>query len=119
MMVPAYGMLVSWETAPGTLWVVVGVADLATWEGSLNLLLPATLYGGFFAVDLRLLGFLIMLAIILAVGTVLAIRRLRFGRGATAWIAAGTLLYLAGLLLIFHWVLEYPVLVIRSFFEIK
>lgn len=91
----------------------------ATWEGSLNLFAPATLYGGFFAVDLRLMGFLILLAVLLAVGTVLAVRRLRFGHGMTAWVAAGTALYLAALLLVFHWVLDYPVLVIRSFFEIK
>jgi hypothetical protein len=89
------------------------------WEGSLDLLIPATLYGGFFAVDLRLLGFLVLLALLLASGTVLAIRKLRFGKGMTAWVATGALVYLALLLLAFHWVLDYPVLVIRSFFEIK
>jgi len=92
---------------------------LATREGSLHFLAPATLYGGFFAVDLRLLGFLVLLALLLSVGTVLAVRKLRFGRGMTAWVAVGSLVYLAILLLLFHWVLDYPALVIRSFFEIK
>lgn len=85
----------------------------------MNLLVPATLYGGFFAVDLRLLSFLVLLSMLLGLGTVLAVRKLQFGRGMTAWVLAGALVYLAMLLLLFHWVLDYPVLVIRSFFEIK
>ncbi len=84
----------------------------------MNLLVPATLYGGFFAVDLRLLGFLLLLALLLAFGTVLAVRKLRFGRGMLPWIAGGFVAFLVALILFFNWVLDYPVFVIRSFFEI-
>lgn len=82
-------------------------------------LIPATLYGGFFAVDLRMLGLVSLLSLLLSLGTVLAITRLRLGRQMVPWLLAGAVGYLVLLLLVFHWVLDYPVLVIRSFFEIQ
>ncbi len=82
-------------------------------------LFPATLYGGFFAVDLRMLGLVTLLALLLGVATALAVRKLHWSRGMLPLAIAGTLVYLALLLLVFHWLVDYPVLVIRSFFEIR
>lgn len=78
----------------------------------------SALYGGFFALDLRLLLLTMLVAVLGALGTVLAVRRLRWGRGLVPWIFVFFLGYFILLAVIFDVAVGYPVFVIRSFFEI-
>jgi len=78
----------------------------------------AALYGGFFALDLRLLLFSLLISALASTGTVLALKRLKWGRGMTPWLILFFAGYFILLMLLFNFAVGYPVFVIRSFFEI-
>jgi len=80
--------------------------------------LLAKLFGGFFVVDLRLLLFLIILAVLLAAGTVLAVRGLTLGRELIPPLVGAFFAFILLLVLITDLVVGYPVLALRSWFEI-
>jgi hypothetical protein len=78
----------------------------------------AALYGGFFALDLRLLLLMMLVALLGALGTVLAVKRLKLGRGLLPWVLVFFLGYFILLVVVFNVAVGYPVFVIRSFFKI-
>jgi len=84
----------------------------------MSTLLLAKLYGGFFVVDLRLLLWLTVLCVLLSLGSVLLLRRLKGLRQMASVFAA---LFCGAFLLglaVLYWLAGYPVFVIRSFFQL-
>jgi hypothetical protein len=78
----------------------------------------AKLYGGYFAVDLRLLAWAVLLSALSSVGFVLALKHLKGTRRVAAWLVAGFFCFLLLSLLVFQFVVDYPILALKSFFEI-
>ena len=84
----------------------------------MNPALIAKLYGGFFALDTRILAILATAALLSSAGVLLAIKRVAGLRQAAPVFVAAALAWFVVLVFIFNEVLDYPVFVIRSFFEL-
>ena len=84
----------------------------------MNALLLGKLYGGFFAVDARLLLWVLGLSLAASLGTFMALRRFTDVKSAAPYVALGFVVYLVLSLVVFNLVVGYPVFVIKSFFEI-
>ena len=78
----------------------------------------ASLYGGFFILDVRLLLFVSGLAVLASAGTVLAVRSIRMNREMIPYLILGFLLFFMLFTVLFNYVFDYPLFLIRSFFEI-
>ena len=78
----------------------------------------AALYGGYFALDTRLLGYVVVLSCLAAVGTVLGIKRLKKPRQMVLPCFLFFFGYLVLTLFVFNVIADYPVITLKSFFEI-
>jgi len=93
-------------------------ASLSPGRAGLNLPVIAKLYGGFFAIDLKLLFWVVVLCAVSSLGTVLAIRKVRNARQSIPYFLLGFVCYLILALVIFDYFVGYPIFVIKSFFEL-
>jgi hypothetical protein len=78
----------------------------------------ASLYGGFFILDVRLVLFVLGLAVLASAGSVLAFRSIRLNREMIPWFTLGVLVFFLFFTVLFNYVFDYPLFLIRSFFEI-
>ena len=84
----------------------------------MNPALFAKLYGGFFALDTRVLAILAAAALLSSAGVVLAVKKVAGLRRSAPVFFAAALAWFVVLVILFNEVLDYPVFVIRSFFEL-
>lgn len=78
----------------------------------------ATIYAGFFVIDVRLALITLGLSLLCSAGTVLLIRRFTTLRQAAPWFAAGVVLFGLAFVLFLDLALSYPIFEIRSFFQV-
>ncbi len=84
----------------------------------MSLHLIAKLYGGFFALDTRILAILAAAALLSSAGVVLAVKKVTGLKQAAPLFVAAAMTWFVVLVILFNVVLDYPVFVIRSFFEL-
>lgn len=78
----------------------------------------ATVYAGFFVIDVRLALITLGLSLLSSAGTVLLVRRFTTLRQAAPWFVVGTVFFGLAFLLFLDLALSYPVFEIRSFFQV-